>query len=238
MTFDWRVTTKPSSSNTPNQSNLNRNVAIGTAIGITAAALVLTKGKLKTLPKMNYGIKEVMLLCSGSSIGGYVGANLTSKKDIKGRTIELKNQLIYNDLIPLTLLKLTDMFLQTKNKLWRSIVLAGSLLAATVFGHKIGEHQLKKEGLKTNYPVKACHLLADFDDFLLPVAIATKSQGLQQFLKIISPLTFAPLGLNVGKTKDSKYFYSSGSGSEGSSPFSKDSINSSGNSSASFSLLI
>ena len=66
--------------------------------------------------------------------------------------------------------------------------------------------QLGYKGLKTNYPVKACHLMADFDDFLLPIAIATKSKGLQQFLKIISPITFAPLGINVGTTKDSKYY--------------------------------
>lgn len=211
MTFDWRVTTKPSSLNTSKPSNLNRNVSIGTAIGIATAALVLTKGKLKTLPNMNYGIKEVMLLCAGSSLGGYIGANVSTDKNRKGRTIELKNQLIYNDLIPLTLLKITDTFLKMKNKLGRSIILAGSLLVSTIIGHKIGEQELKREGLKTNYPVKACHLLADFDDFLLPVAIATKSKGLQQFLKIISPITFAPLGYNVGTTKDSKYYSSDSS---------------------------
>ena len=199
---DW-TTTHPSSSR---YSNLNRNVAIGTGIGITAAALALTKGRLKSLPKMSYGIKEVMLLCAGSSLGGYIGANVSTDSNKRGRTIELKNQLIYNDLIPLTLLKITDKFLKLKNKLGRSIVLAASLLVATVIGHKIGEQELKHEGLKTDYPVKACHLLADFDDFLLPVAIATKSKGLQQFLKVISPITFAPLGYNVGTTKDSKYY--------------------------------
>ena len=85
MTFDWRTTVKPSSSNT-SQSNLNRNVIIGTTVGIATAALALTKGKLTNLPKMKYGIKEVMLLCSGSSIGGYVGANLSTDKNKKGRT--------------------------------------------------------------------------------------------------------------------------------------------------------
>lgn len=210
MTFDWRTTVKPSSSNT-SQSNLNRNVIIGTTVGIATAALALTKGKLTNLPKMKYGIKEVMLLCSGSSIGGYVGANLSTDKNKKGRKIELKNQLLYNDLIPLSLLKVADIVIKTKNKLTRSIILAISLLGATILGHKIGEQELKSKGLKTNYPVKACHLLADFDDFLLPVAIATKSKGLQQFLKVISPFTFAPLGWNVGKTEDSKYYSSAGS---------------------------
>ena len=206
QTSDWTIKPSPSK-----PSNLNRNVSIGTAIGITTAALLLTKGKIKNLPKINYGIKEVMTLCAGSSIGGYIGANVSTDRNKRGRTIELKNQLIYNDLIPLALLKVADIVIKTKNKLTRSIILAASLLGATILGHKIGEHQLKKEGLKTNYPVKLCHLIADFDDFLLPVAIATKSRGLQQFLKVISPLTFAPLGLNVGKTEDSKYYSSTGS---------------------------
>ena len=72
--------------------NLNRNVAIGTALGITASAILLTRGKLSTLPKMSYGIKEVMAICAGSSIGGYTAANLTTKDNFKGRTLELKNE--------------------------------------------------------------------------------------------------------------------------------------------------
>ena len=198
---DW---TNPSSSQSSN--NLKRNVIIGTAVGITAAALLLTKGKLKTLPKISYGVKEVMAICAGSSLGGYFAANLTTKDNYKGRTLELKNQLLYNDFIPLMILKGADMLIKTKNKLAKSIVLAGTLLGATIVGHRIGEQELKKQGLKSNYPVKACHLMADFDDFLLPIAIATKSKWLQQFLKVISPITFAPIGMNVGTTKDSKYF--------------------------------
>ena len=205
---DWT-----NSSSSQSSKNLNRNVAIGTAIGITTAALLLTKGKLKALPKMSYGIKEVMAICAGSSIGGYTAANLTTKDNFKGRTLELKNELVYNDFIPLIILKGADLLIKTKNKLAKSIALAGTLLGATFFSHKVGENELKKKGLKSNYPVKACHLIADFDDFLLPIAIATKSKWLQQFLKIISPVTFAPLGYNVGTTKDSKYYSSSASGS-------------------------
>ena len=199
MTSDWSIT-KPSSSN-----NLNRNVIIGTGLGILSSALVLTKGKLKTLPKMSYGVKEVMGLCTGSTVGGYIGANLTTKDNFKGRTLEIKNELIFNDFIPLMILSAADKFIKTKNKLAKSIALAGTLLGATIISHKIGEKVLEKKGYKNNYPVKACHLLADFDDFLLPIAIATNSRLLQQFLKIISPITFAPLGFNVGTTKDSKY---------------------------------
>ena len=200
MTSDWSIT-KPSSS-----SNLTRNVAIGTGLGIFASALALTKGKIKTLPKMSYGVKEVMTICTGSTLGGYIGANLTTKDNFKGRTLEIKNELIFNDFIPLMILSAVDKLYKTKNKLVKSIVLAGTLLGATIVSHKLGEQNLKRKGLKTNYPVKACHLLADFDDFLLPIAIATNSRGLQQFLKVISPITFAPLGINVGTTKDSKYF--------------------------------
>ncbi len=198
---DWTNLSSSQSSN-----NLKRNVTIGTAVGITAAALLLTKGKLMTLPKISYGVKEVMAICAGSSLGGYFAANLTTKDNYKGRTLELKNQLLYNDFIPLMILKGADMLIKTKNKLAKSIVLAGTLLGSTIVGHKIGEQELKKQGLKSNYPVKACHLMADFDDFLLPIAIATKSKWLQQFLKVISPVTFAPIGMNVGTTKDSKYF--------------------------------
>ena len=198
------------STKTPQQSsNLNRNVAVGTAIGITSAALLLTRGRLNTLPKMSYGIKEVMTICAGSSIGGYTAANLTTKDNFKGRTLELKNELVYNDFIPLMILKGADLLVKTKNKLTKSIALAGTLLGATFLSHKIGEAELKKKGLKSEYPVKACHLIADFDDFLLPIAIATKSKWLQQFLKVISPVTFAPLGYNVGTTKDTKYYSSS-----------------------------
>ena len=193
--------------------NLNRNVAIGTALGITASAILLTRGKLSTLPKMSYGIKEVMAICAGSSIGGYTAANLTTKDNFKGRTLELKNELVYNDFIPLMILKGADLLIKTKNKLAKSIALAGTLLGATFLSHKVGENELRKKGLKSEYPVKACHLIADFDDFLLPIAIATKSKWLQQFLKVISPVTFAPLGYNVGTTKDSKYYSSSASGS-------------------------
>ena len=200
MTSDWSIT-KPSSS-----SNLTRNVAIGTGLGIFASALALTKGKIKTLPKMSYGVKEVMTICTGSTLGGYIGANLTPKDNFKGRTLEIKNELIFNDFIPLMILSAVDNLYKTKNKLVKSIVLAGTSLGATIVSHKLGEQNLKRKGLKTNYPVKACHLLADFDDFLLPIAIATNSRGLQQFLKVISPITFAPLGINVGTTKDSKYF--------------------------------
>lgn len=201
------------STKTPQQqsSNLNRNVAIGTALGITSAALLLTRGKLKNLPKMEYGVKEVMAICAGSSLGGYFAANLTTKDNYKGRTLELKNQLIYNDFIPLMILKGADLLIKTKNKLAKSIALAGTLLGATFFSHAIGEKELKKQGLNPKYPVKACHLIADFDDFLLPIAIATKSTWLQQFLKIISPITFAPIGMNVGTTKDSKYYSSTSS---------------------------
>ena len=209
--LDW---TTPSSSQS--SKKLNRNVAIGTAVGITSAALLLTKGKLTKLPNMSYGIKEVMTICAASSVGGYIGANLTTKDNYKGRTLELKNQLLYNDFIPLMVLKGADLLIKTKNKLAKSIALAGVLLGATIASHKLGEKQLEKKGLKSNYPVKACHLLADFDDFLLPIAIATKSKWLQQFLKIISPITFAPIGYNVGTTKDSKY-YSSASSSSSSS---------------------
>lgn len=200
MTFDWSIT-KPESSR-----NLNRNVAIGTGLGILSSALFLTKGKLKTLPKMSYGVKEVMTICTGSTLGGYIGANLTTKDNFKGRTQEIKNELIFNDFIPLMFLSAADYLIKTKNKVAKSFALAGTLLVSTFASHWLGEKVLERKGLKTNYPVKACHLLADFDDFLLPIAIATKSQGLQQFLKIISPITFAPLGINVGTTKDSKYF--------------------------------
>ena len=200
MTFDWS-TIKPVSSN-----NLNRNVAIGTGLGILSSALLLTKGKLKTLPKMSYGVKEVMTICTGSTLGGYIGANLTTKDNFKGRTQEIKNELIFNDFIPLMILNAADYLIKTKNKVAKSFALAGTLLAATFASHWLGEKSLERKGLKTNYPVKACHLMADFDDFLLPIAIATKSHGLQQFLKIISPITFAPLGINVGTTKDDKYF--------------------------------
>ena len=93
MTSDWSIT-KPVSSN-----NLNRNVAIGTGLGILSSALLLTKGKLKTLPKMSYGVKEVMTICTGSTLGGYIGANLTTKDNFKGRTLEIKNELIFNDFI-------------------------------------------------------------------------------------------------------------------------------------------
>ena len=198
---DW---TAPSSSQSSN--NLNRNVALGTAIGITSAALLLTKGKLKNLPKIDYGVKEVMAICAGSSLGGYFAANLTTRDNYKGRTLELKNQLLYNDFIPLMILKGADILIKTKNKLAKSIALAGTLLVATFTSHKVGEKELEKQGLKSNYPVKACHLIADFDDFLLPIAIGTKSRWLQQFLKVISPVTFAPIGMNVGTTKDSKYY--------------------------------
>ena len=204
MTFDWSIT-KPSQSNKSNQ-NIKRNVAIGTGLGILTSALVLTKGKLTTLPKMSYGVKEVMTICAGSSIGGYIGANLSTKDNFKGRTMELKNELLFNDFIPLIILSAVDKLYKTKNKLVKSIVLCGTLLGATIASHKVGEKVLEKKGLKTNYPVKACHLMADFDDFLLPIAIATKSTGLQQFLKVISPITFAPLGFNVGTTRDSKYY--------------------------------
>ena len=200
MTFDWSIT-KPESS-----KNLNCNVAIGTGLGILTSGLLLTKGKLKTLPKMSYGVKEVMTICTGSALGGYIGANLTTKDNFNGRTMELKNELIYNDFIPLMFLTAADYLIKTKNKVAKSIALTGTLLVSTFISHKLGEKSLEKKGLKTNYPVKACHLMADFDDFLLPIAIATKSKGLQQFLKIISPITFAPLGINVGTTKDSKYY--------------------------------
>ena len=159
---------------TPQQAEsktLNCNVFIGTALGITASALLLTKGKLKSLPKMEYGVKEVMVICAGSTIGGYLAANLTTKDNFKGRTLELKNELIFNDFIPLMVLKGADLLIKTKNKLAKSIALAGTLLGATVISHKIGESNLKKKGLNPNYPVKACHLLADFDDFLLPGSI-------------------------------------------------------------------
>ena len=210
MTFDWNVITKPSLSPYPKQEpkTLNRNVIIGTALGITTSALLLTKGKLKNLPKIDYGIKEVMTLSVASTMGGYLAANLTTKDNFKGRTLEIKNELIYNDFIPLMILKVADVLIKTKNKLAKSIALAGTLLGATIFSHKIGEKQLEKKGLNPNYPVKACHILADFDDFLLPIAIATKSKWLQQFLKIISPVTYTPLGINVGTTKDSKYYSS------------------------------
>lgn len=205
MTFDWSITKTSLLNNYPNP-DVNRNVVIGTGLGILSSALLLTKGKLKTLPKMSYGVKEVMTICTGSTLGGYIGANLATKDDFRGRTLELKNELLYNDFIPLMVLSVVDKLYKTKNKLVKSFVLAGTLLGATIVSHKLGEQDLKKKGLKTNYPVKACHLLADFDDFLLPIAIATKSHGLQQFLKVISPITFAPLGFNVGTTKDSKYY--------------------------------
>ena len=185
---------------------IKRNAFIGTSLGIFCAAMLLTKGNLKSLPKINYGIKEVMTICTGSAFGGWLGVSLTTKENSKGRTLELKNQLLYNDFIPLLLLKGADMLCKVKNKLVRSLILVASLLGATYLGHYLCELELKKKGLKTNYPVKACHLIADFDDFLLPIAIATKSRGLQQFLKTISPITFAPLGVDVGTTKDSKYF--------------------------------
>ena len=106
MTFDWSIT-KPSQSNKSNQ-NIKRNVAIGTGLGILTSALVLTKGKLTTLPKMSYGVKEVMTICAGSSIGGYIGANLSTKDNFKGRTMELKNELLFNDFIPLIILSAVD----------------------------------------------------------------------------------------------------------------------------------
>lgn len=74
-------------------SNLNRNVCIGTGLGIITAAALLTRGNFKRIPKINYGIKEVMTLCAGSSLGGYIATNLTTKDNYKGRTIELKNQI-------------------------------------------------------------------------------------------------------------------------------------------------
>ena len=185
---------------------VKRNVIVGSALGITTAALALTKGNPKNLLKMNYGIKEVMSLCAGSAVGGWTAANLTTKDNFKGRTLELRNQLLFNDFLPLLMLKGIDMLCKVKDKFKRSLILVGGLLGATYFGHYLCERGLEKKGLKTNYPVKACHLVADFDDFLLPVAIATKSQGLQQFLKIISPVTFAPLGIDVGTTKDTKYY--------------------------------
>ena len=225
--LDW---TTPTTSSSQSSSSLNRNVFIGTALGITASALLLTKGKLKNLPKMNYGVKEVMAICAGSTIGGYTAANLTTKDNFKGRTLELKNELIFNDFIPLMVLKGADLLIKTKNKLAKSIALAGTLLGATIVSHKVGENNLKKKGLNPNYPVKACHLLADFDDFLLPIAIATKSKWLQQFLKIISPITFAPLGINVGTTKDSKYYSSVSSSGSGSSVGSSGSSSGSGSS--------
>ena len=169
MTSDWSIT-KPVSSN-----NLNRNVAIGTGLGILSSALLLTKGKLKTLPKMSYGVKEVMTICTGSTLGGYIGANLTTKDNFKGRTQEIKNELIFNDFIPLMILSAADYLIKTKNKVAKSFALAGTLLGATFASHWLGEKSLERKGLKTNYPVKACHLMADFDDFLLPIAIATKS---------------------------------------------------------------
>ena len=190
--------------------NVKRNAFIGTSLGILSAAMLLTKGNLKNLPKIDYGIKEVMTVCTGSAFGGWLGVSLTTKENSRGRTLELKNQLLYNDFIPLLLLKGADMLCKVKDKFIRSIVLVASLLGATYLGHYLCELELKKRGLKTNYPVKACHLIADFDDFLLPIAIATKSVKLQQFLKTISPITFAPLGVDVGTTKDSKYYETQG----------------------------
>ena len=191
--------------------HLKRNVLLGASTGILCSALLVTKGNLKNLPKIDYGIKEVMAICTGSALGGYLGASATTPINKKGRALELRNQLLYNDFIPLILLKIADVLFKFKNKLHKSIALVGALLAATYFGHYLCERNLKTKGLKTNYPVKACHLLADFDDFLLPIAIATKSRGLQQFLKCISPVTFAPLGMDVGLTKDSKYYSASSS---------------------------
>ena len=206
VTLDWKPQVSSSPSLKSDEKTIKRNVILGTALGITVAALALTKGKPKNLLKMDYGIKEVMSLCAGSAIGGWTGATLTTKDNFKGRTLELKNQLLYNDFLPLLILKGVDMLCKVKDKFKRSLVLVGGLLGATYFGHYLCERGLEKKGLKTNYPVKACHLIADFDDFLLPIAIATKSRGLQQFLKVISPITFAPLGVDVGTTKDVKYY--------------------------------
>ena len=202
---DWTPPLSSYLSRRLKKNNLKRNVLIGTSLGLSAAALILSKGKIKNLLNMNYGIKEVMTLCTGSAIGGWLSANLTTKDNFKGRTIELKNQLLYNDFIPLLILKGVDVVCTLKNKFLRSLVLLGSSVAATYFGHALCKKELKKKNLKENYPVEAYHLLTDLDDFLFPVALATKSRGLQQFLKIISPITYLPLGIHIGLEKDSKY---------------------------------
>lgn len=187
------------------ENNLNRNTAIGTIAGITIAGLLLTKGKLNNLPKMEYGIKEVMAICTGSALGGYIGANSVTSDNYKGRTLELKHQLIYNDLLPLVLLKGVEKIYNPVSKLKRSIVLAGSLLGFTYLGHYLAENSLKKGGYRSNYPVEACHLIAEADDYMLPIAIATKWKWLQNTLKVLSPVTFFPLGWSIGRTRDDKY---------------------------------
>ena len=66
--------------------------------------------------------------------------------------------------------------------------------------------EMKKHGIEKKFPVQIQHLIPELDDYLLPVAIVTKSKMLQQFLKILSPFTFIPMGYCIGTVKDDKYF--------------------------------
>ena len=188
-------------------NHLSQSILIGTAAGISTAALFLTKGKLSNLKNSEFGVKEVMTLSTCASLGGYFSANHIKKDtDKKARKRELINQLLYNDFIPLIMLHFADKLLQIKNKLIKSVILSLTVLVSTFAGHKLADLEMKQNGINKKFPVEYQHLIPELDDYLLPVAIATKSKLLQQILKVLSPFTFLPMGYCIGKVEDKKYF--------------------------------
>ena len=188
-------------------NHLSHGVLIGSAVGIGTAALFLTRGKISNLKNSDFGIKEVMTLSTCASLGGYLSANHIKKEvDKKARNRELVNQLLYNDFIPLIILHFADKLIKIKNKLIKSLILSGTVLVSTFASHTLADIEMKKHGIEKKFPVQIQHLIPELDDYLLPVAIVTKSKMLQQFLKILSPFTFIPMGYCIGTVKDDKYF--------------------------------
>ncbi len=198
--------------------------ALGIAGGVAGVYALAKKGNpAVTLKNLKYAEKDVLLLATGSVLGGLTGGLIAdkNKENVKPKLREASQQLIANTAIPITTLAIANKVLDktgfkmpqiksnSKPAKIANVVLAAlprvattilSLGGGMMVGNKIvnkANNLIFKEDVK--HCVKSEDMLVHADDICMASSMIFKNaKGLSNIVSKVLPLTFIVSGAKTG----------------------------------------
>ena len=204
-------TNTTTTSNSMTKNNTNRNAIIGSVTGtILPLAVIATKKKSPNILKLDYGMKDMLLLSSSAIAGGTVGGMIGKTKSEKKEKCKESVFQLFNSTIPALAvgsgLKIAEKFRNTNN-------VAGKFIATTVglFGGMFGAEKLsnlvvdpKDKEPDRKITMKDC--VANVDDAIGALTLAKFPLIKNLKVEKVLPAIYTYCGYRAGSTMPiSKY---------------------------------
>lgn len=182
-------------------TNVIATAVVGTLLTTGAYVYSLARNKngkniLQKIRQVELGIKEGILLCTSSTVGGLIGGLLADKKENRiPKLQESVHQIVGNGVIPFSCLAVANLLTKRLKQSIRTVIAIGTLFASTFLGHNVVDKIIKTP---KKYEVGFIDFAPDIDDWVLAASTVIKNKALYKFTATICPLTYTVLGIKTG----------------------------------------